>query len=116
MATRWSGLAPAVDAHIHRMQVMRREQAAFRMKLLSGKSFTYGELMETMPRLGQWITFAHSYGMPQADGSVAPGVVLREHENGQLVTVHEEATIAGRQQFDMDDMRVAFVQMITSQE
>jgi hypothetical protein len=116
MARQWSGLAPAVDAHIHRMQVMRREQAAFRMKLLSGKPLVLNDVIETMPRLGQWITFAHSYGMPQADGSVAPGVAMRAHEDGHLISVQEESTIAGRQQFDMNDMRVAFVQMITSQE
>jgi hypothetical protein len=123
MAKQWSGLAKAVDAHIHRMRVMQREFAALQLWVEKGQPWTLGEIYDRMPHVGQWIVFSQSYGMPQPDGSVQPGVIVRPHVEEHTgpeahLAIQEEATISGKEHygFDRDERRLMFAQMIMHQE
>ena len=118
----WSGLAKAVDAHIYRWQVIDREMKA--LMRMEGKPLQLEYIYRQWPHIGQWYLFSQSYGLPQPDGTVTPGIVLKDKENGAIIhpthpnemTVHEESTIQGREQFDFDQMKLAWTSQILQNE
>lgn len=112
---RWSGLAPAVDAHLERWSKVHREQRAIRKDQVGIVRI----LMTNNPVLANWAVFARSWGLPQADGSVAVPVlksdVAAALSDGEIIPGdrkigHEQidglldgATINGREQFHWTD-------------
>lgn len=95
--TDWSGLAPAVDAYLRRWDATRRERPMIEAAM-HGK-ITQGQL-DVAPLLRQWVYFSRSYGLPQPDGSVAPGTLIVDGNGSIPTAVTDGATISGRQQFD----------------
>ena len=139
----WSGLAKAVDAHVYRWQVIEREIRG--MGSMANQPMPLEEIYVRWPHIGQWYLFSQSYGLPQADGTVTPGVVLQDNETGRLIppkpdheileriptggyvlkgsvhhgdvaAVHEESTIQGREQFSFDQMKLAWTSQILQRE
>jgi hypothetical protein len=138
----WSGLAKAVDAHIYRWQVVEREIRG--MGGMANQPMELEEIYRRWPHIGQWYLFAQSYGLPQADGTVTPGVVLQDRKTGEVhrpipdhevlspkagelvksgevhhsdvAAIHEESTIQGREQFSFDTMKLAWTSQILHAE
>lgn len=87
---RWSGLAPAYDAHMARRGLSLADHAWVDSQPLGVAMFPTG----TRRSLAHWLTFARSWGRPR-EGTVEPG--LRTADRG--LAVSEESTISGREQF-----------------
>ena len=116
----WSGLAPAVDAHLERWRIIRRIQAAT-------KATVGGETEAERDRNARralvqvadtdagrrWLVFARSYGLPGTDGKPQPSFKLVDRDTGEEVEDLDEATamraqtatfgdgstVSGREQF-----------------
>ena len=86
---KWSGLAPAVNAHLARWQKVEEESK--RLDRVSQRSGPTGVTSAQFPITANWGIFARSWGLPQADGSV-----------NVPVQITEGATINGREQFQMN--------------
>lgn len=96
--TQWSGLAPAVDAHLNRWaHVDRHVAVAEQVVAIQARPHSHDEVQRLAQKwidteLGrQWVTFAMSYGVPDADGKPVQGAVTMDGD-----------TISGREQFEAD--------------
>ncbi|HEY6416793.1 MAG TPA: hypothetical protein VIX41_11160 [Acidimicrobiales bacterium] len=89
--TRWSGLAPAVDAHLARWARVADECERLERKMAGRATISYQT--ENYPIVAAWTVFAQSWGVPQADGTIR-----------QEVTTPDGATINGREQFNPTDL------------
>jgi hypothetical protein len=108
----WSGLGPAVDAYLARWG--RADAAGPQLRrierIVNGESSRNGDLAITDDWLTQWMIFGRSYGMPQADGTIASPMTLAGHNDGASANATlpwaddnrpvyaDGATIAGREQ------------------
>ena len=82
--TKWSGLAPAVNAHLRRWKKVKDEFDRLQRAVNTGRGIDGSQ----MPIAGNWAVFARTWGLPQPDGSiVTPTVAV------------EGMTINGREQF-----------------
>lgn len=95
MASQWSGLAPAVNAHLDRWkrsdkEWVNLERADARQKRRGSKDSQFELSTERYPIAYMWSVFARSWGLPTPDG----GVVTPE--TGDSV---EGMTISGKEQF-----------------
>lgn len=94
MASKWSGLAPAVNAHLHRWQKSDAEwQKVQRHFQRESKRSDSGPISialthDRYPLAYMWSIFARTWGLPTADGSVITQAVPMEG-----------MTINGREQF-----------------
>lgn len=134
MVKKWSGLAPAVDAHLRRWDLAMRAQ-----QVLDGVFSSKDKRASTLGRklvqgvvgndvLRRWVQFATSYGLPGADGEPANPMELTNIQTGEIVgmgqfpPVNEGATITGRERFEWDErsinvgslMLAREIQMLTS--
>ena len=87
---KWSGLAPAVNAHLARWQKVDQEYKKLN-RVRDRASDRASVPSSQFPVAGNWGIFARSWGLPQADGSVTTPTVITEG-----------ATINGREQFQMN--------------
>lgn len=105
--TRWSGLAPAVDAHLARWAVSERA-AQIVGPLWRNDRISDREMKDLLARLERnevgmhWQIFSLSYGLPDEQGVPVPGVDWIRHEDNAdrgTVVVKDGSTISGREQF-----------------
>lgn len=94
----WSGLAPAVDAHLAYWDRARRNITL--ADLIVGGSYDTDELAEANirravenPYLYRWVVFGSSYGVPDDDGT--PRIVIRELDHNVAVDPLEGQSITG---------------------
>lgn len=101
----WSGLAPAVDAHLARWSVIRR---VVEVANTYGGGSTEQEreynANRTIQRVAntdagmRWLVFARSYGLPDEQGIPRPAHELVDHGSPIGATVDGQ-TVSGREQF-----------------
>ena len=91
---RWSGLAPAVDAHLARWAAMEKEFEGFlkiRQEVLRDGVYQSQVPAVNYPNLVGWAEFAKTWGVPDGDGVIQTPVVV------------DGATINGREQFTSNE-------------
>jgi len=105
-AGQWSGLAPAVDAHLALWSQSERARAYWR-PLINVNQGTPSESIRDVKRaftnvhVQRWIKFSASYGLPDDTGKPAVGLALRYGAETM-----EGSTIIGIEQFGGDDKSV----------
>ena len=110
MSGKWSGLAPAVDAHLALWRLAEHSKALSDTILDGNTSTTTLNQAIYDEHLGRWITFGMSYGLPDADGK--PIIAQQALSDFGFVDTYDEidkvlaetlvvdgATISGREQF-----------------
>ncbi len=141
--SRWSGLAPAVDAHLDRLTTATRSKSL--NDRIMGVHARQGpemnaELLRRMwddMHLRRWYVFGTSYGLPDADGKpmLAQGVIPRVHDEEGRPLVDEAmsiidgvdaadniwntvegSTIVGREQFAAEERHLMQGAMLAERE
>lgn len=98
---KWSGLAPAVDAHLARWSVIQRL-----VDIIDASGDDATRAIATVSRADagmRWLTFARSYGLPGADGRPAASMELVPRGDDPellLAAVEDGSTISGRERFE----------------
>ena len=116
----WSGLAPAVDAHLARWAVIRRVVPLTTVNMdgrneaeLENEARRNVMTVAATDAGRRWLDFARSYGLPDDQGRPQPSIMLVDRErqtlgddafldqvaSGGVKHVEEGATISGREQF-----------------
>lgn len=112
---KWSGLAPAVDAHLSRWGVSRRGYEISDPLFVGASDHQLrrhlddeveGITRRALDRLYandsamRWLTFCRSYGLPDDDGKPAPAIHVRDRADGdKTLDLRDGSTISGREQF-----------------
>lgn len=106
----WSGLAPAVDAHLHRWRQSDRAKpiAVKALHALESsdekvaRAALAGVLRNDIAR--QWFSFGASYGIPDENGNPTATAFAVTGEGPLVPGLVEGATIVGREQFQADEV------------
>src|SRR5262245_50144214 len=102
MARKYSGLGPAVEAHLKRWQKLDKE-----WKYIMAESVALDDPQgrviptnpHTHPQTAYWLHFAQSWGIPQPDGNVAKVVGMTDDGDYKSFLITDETTVHGREQF-----------------
>lgn len=115
--TRWSGLAPAVDAHLARWAMSERAAQIVAPLWGDNTSLPDREIKDLLARVQDnevamhWQVFSLSYGLPDQHGVPIPGVEwvandgsgeprLSDSPRTGTLVMKDGATISGREQFE----------------
>lgn len=101
--TKWSGLAPAVDAHLARWGAIDREWTRINALLRTGGA-EHRFTAEHYPHVAAWAQFAKSWGVPDGDGIIQTPIIV----DGQ--------TINGREQFGSSRFAMQFGAQLMEKE
>lgn len=107
----WSGLAGAVDLHLHRWSMVERNK---KLAVTVIETLDAGEGDAAVvaldralqnPTVAQWMKFAASYGIPDDDGNPTATGVRRLPSGGAVIPgMVEGATSLGREQFQASEV------------
>lgn len=100
--SRWSGLAPAVDAHLARWAAIDREWTGIHRAARPDGSI--GVPLGRYPNTFAWAEFAKSWGVPDGDGVIQTHVIV------------DGETINGREQFDANTLSQGMATQLMGKE
>lgn len=108
----WSGLAPAVDAHLHRWSQADRLKPLAARAIAAVEDSTYRDAEKVVdgvlahPLGSQWLNFGMSYGVPDEQGNPTVATYAIDTERREVVGMVDGATMVGREQWQGGDLQI----------
>lgn len=105
--TKWSGLAPAVDAHLAKFRDSHDNRAFYELLLSSLLTEQAIHRAWRNAHTRRWLIFAASYGLPTESGRPMQLAQLPTEQFAKVRDlILEESTIAGIEQFDGNEQTI----------